>query len=136
MSLETSIDALTAVCCEILAELRSHKTHTQVCEATLVEIDQTPAEQTTEPTPAPAEVPAPSPAPAECADVMSEDEYNAIAFAASREMKDAYGAAANAKLKEILAPYNAKALGLIAAEHRRDVIAAINNALAEAEHGR
>lgn len=130
MSLETSIDALTTVCREILAELRARPA--AVCEETA------PAEQTTktEPAPAPAKVPDPIPAPAECADVMSADEYNRVVAKVSSELKTAYGAAAPQKLKDILTPYGVKNLGLIAADKRRDVIAAINNALAEAEHGR
>lgn len=130
MSLETSIDALTTVCREILAELRARPA--AACEETA------PAEQTTktEPAPAPAKVPDPIPAPAEYADVMSADEFNTIAFNASQLLKNVYGAPALQKLKDILAPYGVKSLGQVPAEHRRNVIEAINNALAEAEHGR
>ena len=129
--LENAITELTAVCRELLQELRSRSaTEENTCaEATLVEVDPAPIEY-------PSETPAADPAPAEQAEPMSMEEFTQRSSALGVSLKETLGGGAFKKLQEILTPLGARNLGGVPAECRRDVIAALETAIIEARHDR
>lgn len=136
--LENAITELTAVCRELLQELRARSGNVDVCEATLVEVDPAPAElpPKSEPTPAAVEVSNPAPVEAEQTEVMSAEEFAQRSTVMGSKLKEVFGGLAFKKLQEILTPVGARNLGGVPAELRRDVIAALETAIVEARHDR
>ena len=139
--LENSINELTAVCRDLLAELRArpiapaeHTAPDCGCEATLVEIEtpdpETPAPQATAP------VPAAEPAPAEQAEPMSTEDFASIGAKLTNELKQTAGVdAMRAVMAGLYSSFEVKNPMALPAERRREFIAAIETAIIEARHG-
>lgn len=130
--LENAITELTAVCRELLQELRSRSIvqEPQYEEATLVEVETAPAQQ-------PAETPAADPVPAEQAEVMDAEKFTAAGTKLAHELKQIIG---QEKLKETMRGLYttfgiAKSPVDLPAEKRSDFIAALETAIIEARHG-
>ena len=131
--LENAITELTAVCRELLQELRSRPVAQEnLCqEATLVEVETTPTQQSTE-------TPAADPVPAEQAEVMDAEKFTAAGTKLAHELKQIIGSDnVKATMRGLYATFGvAKSPMELPAEKRRDFIAALESTVVEARHDR
>lgn len=132
--LENAITELTAVCRELLQELRSRPVAQEnLCqEATLVEVETTPTQQSTE-------TPATDPVPAEQAEEpMSPEKFAAAGTKLTNELKQIIGSDnVKATMRGLYATFGvAKSPMELPAEKRRDFIAALESTVVEARHDR